>query len=90
MSNQVTNYQGGLSIKALLRDDFKNNKQPFQTTPKKSSSSSYLGFTIILYKYGVPDLPTYHKRFCPNFFLGESMDPKYPTYLHFRYMSKLS
>ena len=43
-----------------------NNESPFQTT---SSSSPYLEFTILLYKYGLPYLPTYHKFFCPNFFL---------------------
>ena len=39
-----------------------NNENPFQTTAKTFSSSPYLEFTILLYKYGLPYLPTYHKN----------------------------
>ena len=34
--------------------------------------------------------PTYPENFCPNFFSGKSMAQKYPTYLQFGHMSKLS
>ena len=67
-----------------------NIENPFQTTAKTSSSSQYLEFTILLYKYGLPYLPTYHKNFCPNFFFGKSMAGGYPTYLQFGHMSKVS
>ena len=46
-----------------------NNENPFKTTAKTSSSSPHLEFTILLYKYGLPYLPTYHKKFSSNFFL---------------------
>ena len=44
-----------------------HNENPFQTTAKTPSSSPYLEITIILYKYGLLYLPTYHKSLCPNF-----------------------
>ena len=34
--------------------------------------------------------PTYLKKFCPNFFFGKSLARKYPTYLQFGHMSKIS
>ena len=34
--------------------------------------------------------PTYLKFFCPNFFFRKSLDQKYPTYLQFGHMSKIS
>jgi len=55
-----------------------------------SSSSLYLEIIMLLYKYGHPYLPTYHKIFCPNFFFGKSMAGGYPTYLQYGHMSKLS
>ena len=67
-----------------------NNENPFQTTAKTSSSSPYLEITILLYKYGLLYLPTYHKSLCPNFFFGKSMAGGYPTYLQFGHMSKVS
>ena len=48
-----------------------DNENPFQTTAKTSSSSSYLGFTLPLYAYGLPYLPTYHKSFVQTFVLEE-------------------
>ena len=44
------------------------NENPIQTTAKTSWSSSYLEFTILLYKYGLPYLYTYHKSFGQTFF----------------------
>ena len=67
-----------------------NNEYPFQTTAKISSLSPYLKFTILLYKYRLPYLPTYQKIFCPNFFFGKSLAGGYPTYLQFGHMSKVS
>ena len=63
------------------------NENPIQTTAKTSWSSSYLEFTILLYKYGLPYLYTYHKSFGQTFF-GKSMAEEYPTYLQFEHMSK--
>ena len=58
-----------------------NNENPFQTTVKTPSSSQYLEFTILLYKYGLPYLPTYHNIFCPKFFLEEVwLEDTLPTY----------
>merc|ERR1712240_229606 len=51
---------GGLSMMTL------NNENSFQTTTK--TSSPYLEFTILLYRYGLLYLPTYHQSFCPKFF----------------------
>ena len=45
-----------------------NDENPFQTTAKTSSSSPYLEITKLLYKYGLPYLPTYHKSFVQTFF----------------------
>ena len=58
-----------------------NNEYPFQTTAKISSLSPYLKFTILLYKYRLPYLPTYHKFFCPNFFFWKKYGWRIP-YLH--------
>ena len=58
-----------------------NNDYPFQTTAKTSSSSPYLEFSILLYKYGLPYLPTYHKSFCLNFFFEKVwLEDALPTY----------
>ena len=67
-----------------------NNENPFQTTAKTSSSSSYLEITVLLYKYGHTYLPTFHKIFCPKIFFGKSMAGGYPTYLQFGHMSEIS
>ena len=67
-----------------------NNDYPFQTTAKTSSSSPNLEFTLHLYKYGLPYLPTYLKSLCPNFFFGKSMAGGYPTYRQFGNMFKIS
>ena len=45
------------------------------------------------YFYASMDFPIYlpyHKKICPNFFFGKSLAPKYPTYLQFGHMSKVS
>ena len=59
-----------------------NNENPFQTTAKTSSSSPYLEITILLYKYGLLYLPTYHESLCPNFFFLEKvwLEDTLPTY----------
>ena len=90
-------YIGGILKILIIREAFKlrlslmmtlNNENPFQTTAKTSSSSTYFEFTILLYKYGLPYLPTYHKLFCSYFFFGISMAEGYPTYLQFGHMSE--
>ena len=55
-----------------------NNVNPFKVTAKTFSSSPYLKFTILLYKYRLPYLPTYHKFFCPNFFFWKKFGSKIP------------
>ena len=62
----------------IIREAFKlrlslmmtlNNENPLKTTAKTSSSSPYLEFTILLYKYELLYLPTYHNIFVQTFFL---------------------
>ena len=82
-------YWGIMKI-LIIREAFKlrlslrmtlNNENPFQTTAKTSSSSPYLEITILLYKYGLLYLPTYHKSLCPNFFLEKVLlEDTLPTY----------
>ena len=82
-------YWGIMKI-LIIREAFKlrlslrmtlNNENPFQTTAKRSSSSPYLEITILLYKYGLLYLPTYHKSLCPNFFLEKVwLEDTLPTY----------
>ena len=43
----------------------------------------YLGFTILLYKYGHPHLTYLPQKFLSKLFFGKSMAQKYPTYLQF-------
>ena len=58
-----------------------DNEYPFQTTAKISSLSPYLKFTILLYKYRLPYLPTYHKFFVQTFFLEKVwLEDTLPTY----------
>ena len=55
-----------------------NNENPYQTTAKTSSSSPYLQFTILSYKYGIPYLPTYYKSFSPKFFFWKKYGWRIP------------
>ena len=65
-----------------------NNEYTFQTTAKTSSSSPYLEFIILLYKYGLPYLPM--KSLCPNFFFVEKiMAGGYPTYQQYGHMHEI-
>ena len=57
---------------------------------KARINDDFITLTILLYKYGLPYLPTYHKSFCPNFFFGKSMAGGYSTYLQFGHMSEIS
>ena len=60
----------------------RNNENSFKTIAKTSSSSSYLGFTILLCKYGLPYLPTLpQKKLSKLFFLKKfgSKIPYLPT-----------
>ena len=89
MKSIIWIYWGIMKI-LIIREAFKlrlslrmtlNNENPFQTTAKTSSSSPYLEITILLYKYGLLYLPTYHKSLCPNFFLEKVwLEDTLPTY----------
>ena len=56
----------------------KNNENSFQTIAKTSSSSSYLGFTILLCKYGLPYLPTLPQKKLSKLFFWKKYGPKIP------------
>ena len=58
-----------------------NNENPFQTTAKTSSSSPYLEFTILLYKYGLPYLPYLPQNFLSKIFCLEKVWTCVQTFL---------
>ena len=55
-----------------------NNKNPFQTTAKTSSSSLYVGFTILLCQYGFLHLPTLPQKILSKLFFGKKYGSSIP------------
>ena len=56
----------------------RNNENSFKTIAKTSSSSSYLGFTILLCKYGLPYLPTLPQKNLSKLFFWKKFGSKIP------------
>ena len=76
-------------MKDLLRDDLKYNEIPPKPQEKDPLHHLIKDFAYFC-RYGHLILPTYPEYFCPNFLFGKSMAGKYPTYLRFGHMSKIS
>ena len=76
-------------MKDVLRNDLKYKEIPSKPQ-EKIPSITLFGILYILIGMDINMWPTYPENFCPNFFFGKSMAAKYPTYLRFGHMSKIS
>ena len=76
-------------MKDFLRDDLKykeippNHRKKIPTITIVGILHTFMGMVISIW-------PTYPENLCPNFFFRKSMAQKYPTYLQFGHMSKIS